>query len=111
MISLKSRSVPVVGVAICLDDQSRRRPVEVDQMSLDQDVDLRERQASLLAEGEEVDLERRDGVCRSWIDPSGNAPKSTQSPSSVALFDHPVELAPVEPTAAFGIDDQVFEQP
>jgi hypothetical protein len=58
MVSLKCDAVRVVGVAIGFDDYSLGRPVEVDENILDQDIDLRERETELTAEGEKVDLQR-----------------------------------------------------
>lgn len=111
VIALERRPIVVEGIAVGLDDHFRLWPIEVDEVPIDQDVDLGKGQAGPLTEGEEVDLERRDGVPRAGVNASGHPPEAAEASTPIALFDDAVKLPPFEAPTPVSVDDHVLELP
>ena len=112
VVALEGQAIAVVAVAVGFDDHPLGRPEEVDEIALDQDVDLRQREAGLAAEGQEVDLQWR----RSRLDCAQDRRRRATVAGADArpprvLGQQPLELGQRSRPAPIGGDQRALQLP
>jgi len=109
VVALESRTVAVVAVTVGFDNQSSLWPIEVDELALNKNVDLWQRQPGLSTDREEVDLRRRTRLHGPRVDFSRHTAATANGLSSPRTVENSPERSPAELTAAVRLYQQPLE--
>jgi hypothetical protein len=104
MVAFEGGAIVVVPIAIGLHDHPLCRPEEVNEAALDDDVHLRQGNANLSAQRQEVHFGNRESIHSTWVYLSSNVPEATPTLLASTRIKHASEFRPTQTTAAISCD-------
>jgi hypothetical protein len=111
VVAFEGGAIAVVPIAIGLHDHPLSRPEEVNESTLDDDVHLRQGNADLSAQRQEIHFGHRKSIRSTRVYLSSNAPEATPTLLASTRIKHASEFRPTQTAAAISCDQGALQLP